>query len=106
MGYRIGYGIDYHQLSEGRQLYIGGVHIPHTKSAMGHSDDDILLHVICDTLLGAAWLGDIGVDIPHTDGGYKGTDSKILLKEVVALIQKESYLVVNIDSTLCREAPT
>ena len=105
MGYRIGYGIDYHQLAEGRELYIGGVHIPHTKGAVGHSDADVLLHAICDALLGAACLGDIGVHFPDTDAAYKGIDSKILLKEVVALIQKESYVVVNIDSTLCLEAP-
>ena len=105
MGYRIGYGIDYHQLAEGRELYIGCVHIPHTKGAVGHSDADVLLHAICDALLGAACLGDIGVHFPDTDAAYKGIDSKILLKEVVALIQKESYVVVNIDSTLCLEAP-
>src|SRR5688500_3546033 len=105
MSYRIGSGVDFHRLAEGRELFIGGVHIPHTKGAVGHSDADVLLHAICDALLGAACLGDIGVHFPDTDAAYNGIDSKILLKEVVSLIQKESYAVVNIDSTLCLEAP-
>lgn len=84
---------------------IGGVHIPHDKGAVGHSDADVLLHAICDALLGAACLGDIGIHFPDTDPKYKNIDSKILLKETVALIQKENYQLVNIDSTLCLQEP-
>ena len=105
MAYRIGLGVDFHQLSEGRAFMIGGVHIPHSKGAVGHSDADVLLHAICDGLLGAACLGDIGVHYPDTDPKYKNIDSKILLKETIVLIQKENYQVVNIDSTLCLEEP-
>ncbi len=84
---------------------IGGVHIPHSKGAVGHSDADVLLHAICDALLGAACLGDIGVHFPDTEAKYKNIDSKILLKETVQLIQKENYQLVNIDSTLCLQEP-
>src|SRR6476659_10432353 len=105
MGFRIGFGVDYHQLAEGRELMIGGVHVPHSKGAVGHSDADVLLHAICDALLGAACLGDIGVHFPDTDLKYKNIDSKILLKETIALIQKENYQLVNIDSTLCLQEP-
>ncbi len=105
MSYRIGYGTDFHQLAEGRDLWIGGVKIPHHKGAKGHSDADVLLHAICDALLGAACLGDIGVHFPDTDMQYKNIDSKILLKKSFELIQQEGYAVVNVDSTLCLEAP-
>lgn len=105
MGMRIGYGIDFHQLVEGRDLFIGGIKIPHTKGALGHSDADVLLHAICDALLGAASLGDIGVHFPDTSTEFKNIDSKILLARTVALIKKEGYTIVNIDSTLCLEAP-
>jgi 2-C-methyl-D-erythritol 2,4-cyclodiphosphate synthase len=105
MSYRIGYGIDFHQLVEGRDLWIGGVKIPHHKGAKGHSDADVLLHAICDALLGAACLGDIGVHFPDTDMQYKNIDSKILLKKSFELIQHEGYIIVNVDSTLCLEAP-
>ena len=105
MSYRIGFGVDYHQLAEGRELKIGGVHIPHHKGAVGHSDADVLLHAICDALLGAACLGDIGVHFPDTDQTYKNIDSTILLKETMKLIQKEGYRLVNIDSTLCLQEP-
>ncbi|MDX2045450.1 MAG: 2-C-methyl-D-erythritol 2,4-cyclodiphosphate synthase [Chitinophagaceae bacterium] len=105
MSYRIGYGTDFHQLAEGRDLWIGGVKIPHHKGAKGHSDADVLLHAICDALLGAACLGDIGVHFPDTDQQYKNIDSKILLKKSFELIQQEGYAVVNVDSTLCLEAP-
>ena len=105
MAYRIGFGVDFHQLAEGRKLMIGGIHIPHNKGAVGHSDADVLLHAICDALLGAACLGDIGVHFPDTDAKYKNIDSKILLKETVGLIQKENYQIVNIDSTLCLQEP-
>jgi 2-C-methyl-D-erythritol 2,4-cyclodiphosphate synthase len=105
MSYRIGFGVDYHQLGEGRELMLGGVHIPHTKGAIGHSDADVLLHAICDALLGAACLGDIGVHFPDTDARYKNIDSKILLHQTVQLLQKEEYTVVNIDSTVCLQEP-
>jgi len=105
MGLRIGYGIDFHQLVTGRELFIGGVKIPHDKGALGHSDADVLLHAICDALLGAASLGDIGVHFPDTSAEFKNIDSKILLAKTFELIQKEGYSIVNIDSTLCLEAP-
>jgi 2-C-methyl-D-erythritol 2,4-cyclodiphosphate synthase len=103
--YRIGSGVDYHQLVEGRELWIGGVNIPHVKGALGHSDADVLLHAICDALLGALCLGDIGVHFPDTSSEFKNIDSKILLKRTYELIKKEGYKVVNVDSTLCLQAP-
>jgi 2-C-methyl-D-erythritol 2,4-cyclodiphosphate synthase len=105
MAYRIGSGVDFHRLAEGRELWIGGVLIPHDKGAVGHSDADVLLHAICDALLGAACLGDIGVHFPDTDAAYKNIDSKILLRKTIALIRDEGYAIVNIDTTLCLEAP-
>ena len=105
MAYRIGSGVDFHQLAEGKDLMIGGVHIPYHKGAVGHSDADVLLHAICDALLGAACLGDIGVHFPDTDMQYKNIDSKILLQHTIKLIEKENYQLVNIDCTLCLEAP-
>ena len=105
MSYRIGSGIDFHQLVEGRQLWLGGVEIPHHKGALGHSDADVLLHAICDAMLGALALGDIGTHFPDSDASYKGIDSKIILERTVALIRKENYSVVNMDCTLCLEAP-
>lgn len=105
MSYRIGTGIDFHQLIEGRALWIGGVQIPHHKGALGHSDADVLLHAICDALLGALALGDIGIHFPNTDPAFKDIDSKKLLAHSHSLIVKEGYEVVNIDSTLCLEKP-
>jgi 2-C-methyl-D-erythritol 2,4-cyclodiphosphate synthase len=105
MGYRIGSGIDFHQLVEGRELMLGGIKVPHTKGALGHSDADVLLHAICDALLGALALGDIGTHFPDTDERYKNIDSKILLKETMKLIKNEGYGVVNIDTTLCLQEP-
>jgi 2-C-methyl-D-erythritol 2,4-cyclodiphosphate synthase len=105
MGYRIGFGVDFHRLVEDRAFWLGGIEIPHSKGALGHSDADVLLHAICDALLGAACLGDIGVHFPDTDATYKNIDSKILLRETYALITAKGYRVVNIDSTLCLEAP-
>ncbi len=105
MSYRIGSGVDFHQLQQGRDLWIGGVKIPHTKGALGHSDADVLLHAICDALLGALSLGDIGEHFPDTDAAYKNIDSKILLKKTVELITKEGYSIVNIDSTICLQLP-
>ncbi len=105
MNLRIGFGIDFHQLVEEREFWLGGVKIPHSKGALGHSDADVLLHAICDAMLGAACLGDIGVHFPDTDASLKNIDSKILLKKSLELIQKEGYSIVNIDSTLCLQAP-
>ena len=105
MKLRIGYGIDFHQLVEGRDLVIGGVTIPHHKGALGHSDADVLLHAICDALLGAACLGDIGVHFPDTSSEFKNIDSKILLAKTRTLIEAEGYTVGNIDASLCLEAP-
>jgi 2-C-methyl-D-erythritol 2,4-cyclodiphosphate synthase len=105
MAYRIGSGVDFHQLVEGRDLWIGGVRIPHHKGALGHSDADVLLHAICDALLGALGLGDIGVHFPDTNAAYKNIDSKILLSETFTLIAQKGYSVVNIDTTVCLQAP-
>lgn len=105
MGLRIGSGIDFHQLVEGRDLWIGGVKIPHTKGALGHSDADVLLHAICDALLGALSLGDIGMHFPNNDPAYKDIDSKILLQETYALIRQKNYRLVNLDTTVCLENP-
>lgn len=105
MTIRIGSGVDFHQLAEGREFWLGGILIPHTKGAVGHSDADVLLHAICDAMLGAACLGDIGVHFPDTSMEFKGIDSKILLQRTYKLIQEEGYAVVNIDSTLCLQAP-
>ena len=102
---RIGSGIDFHQLVEGREFWLGGVKIPYHKGGLGHSDADVLLHAICDALLGALALGDIGVHFPDTDQRFKNIDSKILLKESYDLVRKENYTIVNIDSTLCLEEP-
>lgn len=105
MAYRIGSGIDYHQLAEGYDLWIGGIKIPHHKGSVGHSDADVLLHAICDALLGALCLGDIGTHFPDTNQEYKNIDSKILLARTMDLIRNENYSVVNIDSTVCLELP-
>jgi 2-C-methyl-D-erythritol 2,4-cyclodiphosphate synthase len=105
MSYRIGSGVDFHKLAEARELWIGGIKIPHHKGAVGHSDADVLLHAICDALLGALCLGDIGVHFPDTDPAYKNIDSKILLQKTIELVKKEGYAIVNIDTTLCLEAP-
>jgi len=103
--YRIGFGIDFHQLVEDRAFWLGGIQIPHSKGALGHSDADVLLHAICDAMLGALALGDIGVHFPDTSGEFKDIDSKILLQRSFDLIQAEGYMVVNVDSSLCLEAP-
>ena len=105
MSFRIGFGIDFHQLVEDRDLWIGGIQIPHHKGAMGHSDADVLLHAICDAMLGALALGDIGVHFPDTDPAFKGIDSKLLLQRTYQLITEKGYRVVNIDSSLCLEVP-
>jgi 2-C-methyl-D-erythritol 2,4-cyclodiphosphate synthase len=105
MSFRIGMGVDFHQLSEGRKLFIGGIEIPHSKGAVGHSDADVLLHAICDALLGALALGDIGVHFPNNDPAYHNIDSKILLQKSFEKIQEKGYHVVNLDTTLCMEVP-
>jgi 2-C-methyl-D-erythritol 2,4-cyclodiphosphate synthase len=103
--FRIGFGVDFHQLVNDRDLWIGGIKIPHTRGALGHSDADVLLHAICDAMLGAACLGDIGVHFPDTSSEFKNIDSKILLKKSFDLITAAGYRVINIDSTLCLELP-
>ena len=103
--YRIGQGIDVHQLVEGREFWLGGVLVPHTKGALGHSDADVLLHAICDAMLGALALGDIGKHFPDTDMSFKGIDSKILLQRSYELINARGYKLVNIDSTILLQAP-
>ena len=105
MSYRIGFGIDFHQLATERDLWIGGVRVPHHKGSLGHSDADVLLHAICDAMLGAACLGDIGSHFPDTDAEFKNIDSKILLRRCSSLISKEGYIIVNIDSSICLELP-
>lgn len=105
MGLRIGSGVDFHQLVEGRTLFIGGVSIPHHKGALGHSDADVLLHAICDALLGALALGDIGTHFPDTSSEFKNIDSKILLQKSYQKIKELGYRVINVDSTVCLQAP-
>ena len=103
--YRIGQGIDFHKLVEGREFWLGGILIPHSKGALGHSDADVLLHAICDALLGALSLGDIGQHFPDTDSAYKGIDSKLLLKKCYELVKAKGYVLVNADSTILLQAP-
>ncbi|MDD5241488.1 MAG: 2-C-methyl-D-erythritol 2,4-cyclodiphosphate synthase [Sulfuricella sp.] len=102
---RVGQGFDVHQLVEGRKLIIGGVDIPHERGLLGHSDADVLLHSICDALLGAAALGDIGRHFPDSDSRYKGIDSRKLLCEVARLLKDRGYVVVNLDATIIAQAP-
>jgi len=105
MGFRIGFGYDVHQLGEGEELWLGGILIPHSRGSIGHSDADVLLHVICDALLGAANLRDIGFHFPDTDPQYKGIDSKQLLKEVIRLVRDEGYELGNVDATVALQLP-
>lgn len=105
MTLRIGFGFDVHQLKEGRNFYIGGILVPHNKGGLGHSDADVLIHAICDALLGAANLGDIGGHFPDTDKQFKDIDSKKLLERVLELIDNAGYSIGNIDSTICLEKP-
>ena len=104
-GMRIGQGFDVHQLVAGRRLVIGGVEIDHDKGLLGHSDADVLLHAICDALLGAAALGDIGRHFPDSDPRYKGIDSRELLRQVAALLRGGGHRVVNVDATVIAQAP-
>lgn len=105
MSYRIGLGTDFHQLVAGRKLWVGGVEIPHEKGSLGHSDGDVLLHAICDALLGALSLGDIGFHFPDSDNKLKDIESKILLVRTFQLIQEKGFGIVNIDTVICLEKP-
>lgn len=105
MKIRVGQGYDVHQLAENKEFWLGGILVPHTHGAVGHSDADVLIHVMCDALLGAANLRDIGYHFSDKDPQYKGIDSKILLKRVMALIREHGYEVNNIDSTICLQEP-
>lgn len=105
MNIRVGYGYDVHRLVEGRDLWLGGVHIEHKLGLLGHSDADVLIHAICDALLGAANLRDIGYHFPDTAPEYKGADSKVLLSRTVDLLAQHGYRVGNVDCTVCAERP-
>lgn len=105
MKIRVGFGYDVHRLVEGRELWLGGIHLDHEKGLLGHSDADVLIHAICDALLGAANLRDIGYHFPDTAGEFKNIDSKVLLQRTVALIAAKGYRVGNIDATVCAERP-
>ncbi|GAA4304339.1 2-C-methyl-D-erythritol 2,4-cyclodiphosphate synthase [Compostibacter hankyongensis] len=105
MSFRIGSGVDFHRLEAGRPFWLGGVQVPHDRGAVGHSDADVLLHAICDAMLGAACLGDIGVHFPDTDAAYKDIDSKVLLRRSRQLIREKGYRVINVDTTLCLQEP-
>ena len=103
--FRIGHGYDVHKLEEGKKFIIGGIEIDHDKGAVGHSDADVVIHVICDALLGALSLGDIGKHFPDTDDIYKGINSKILLKKVMKLVKEEKYQISNVDVTILLQKP-
>ena len=105
MKIKVGFGFDVHQLKDGLDFWLGGIKVPHTKGGLGHSDADVLIHAICDALLGAANLGDIGKHFPDSSEEFKGIDSKILLKEVVKMISERGYSIGNIDSTVCLQKP-
>lgn len=105
MMFRTGIGYDVHQLAEGLPLWLGGVQIPHSKGLVGHSDADVLIHAICDALLGAAAMGDIGKHFPDSDPAYKGIDSKILLGKVCELLRDKGYTIGNVDAILCLQKP-
>ena len=102
---RIGQGIDFHRLEEGRELWLGGVHVISEKGCVAHSDGDVLIHAVCDALLGAAGLNDIGTHFPDTVEEFRGIDSKILLMRTVKMITERGYRIVNVDSTVCLELP-
>ena len=105
MNIRVGFGYDVHQLAEGEELWLGGIQIPHEMGSVGHSDADVLIHVVIDALLGAANLRDIGYHFPDTDPRWKGTDSKEFLKEVRSLLKDSGYRVGNVDTTVCLQRP-
>jgi 2-C-methyl-D-erythritol 2,4-cyclodiphosphate synthase len=102
---RVGIGYDVHPFADGRRLVLGGVEIPHAKGLQGHSDADVLLHAICDALLGAAGMRDIGFHFPDTDEAYRGADSKVLLKRTCEIIATKGWSIINLDSTLCLQRP-
>ena len=102
---RIGFGFDTHRLEVGREFWLGGIRIPHDKGATGHSDADVLIHAICDALLGAAGLGDIGTHFPDTSSLFKGIDSKVLLKKTVEMIRAKGYIIGNLDTTIVLQNP-
>ncbi len=105
MKIRVGFGYDVHRLGENEELWIGGILVPFEKGSIGHSDGDVLIHAICDALLGAANMRDIGFHFPDTSDDFKGIDSKILLKKTVTIIKEKGYRINNIDSTICLEKP-
>ena len=105
MNIRVGFGYDVHRLVEGRELWLGGIKIEHSLGLLGHSDADVLIHAICDALLGAANMRDIGYHFPDTAGEFKGIDSKILLRKTMELLRKSSYELGNIDATIAAERP-
>jgi 2-C-methyl-D-erythritol 2,4-cyclodiphosphate synthase len=105
MNFRIGQGIDFHRLEAGRKLWLGGVNIPSEHGCIAHSDGDVVLHALCDAMMGAAGLQDIGHQFPDTDPAYKNIDSKILLKRTFSLISEKGFYVVNADCTVCLEKP-
>lgn len=105
MKIRVGFGFDVHQLVEGRDFWLGGIKLEHTHGLLGHSDADVLIHAICDALLGAANMRDIGYHFPDTAGEFKNIDSKILLKQTMELIREKGYELGNIDATVCAERP-
>lgn len=105
MGFRVGFGYDVHQLSEGRPLILGGIDIPSEKGSVAHSDGDVLIHAICDAIFGAANLGDIGSHFPDDNPKYKDIPSSILLKETIQLINNKGFDIVNIDCTVCLQSP-
>ena len=105
MNHRIGFGLDFHRLENNRDFWLGGILIPHEKGAAGHSDADVLIHAICDAILGAASLGDIGMHFPDTSEEFKNIDSKVLLRRVLNLIKNNNYSINNIDSTVVLQRP-
>lgn len=105
MKIRVGFGYDVHRLADNRDLWLGGIKIEHSQGLLGHSDADVLIHAICDAILGAANLRDIGFHFPDTDGEYKDIDSKILLKKTLEVITEKGYSIGNIDATICAERP-
>lgn len=105
MKIKVGFGFDVHQLEEGKDFYLGGIKLTHLKGAVGHSDADVLIHAICDALLGAANMCDIGFHFPNTSAKYKGIDSKKLLAEVVKIISEKGFNIGNVDATVCLEKP-
>jgi len=105
MSFRVGIGYDVHQLKEGIPFILGGIEIKHNKGAFGHSDADVLIHAICDAILGAACLGDIGTHFPDSSNEFKDIDSKILLKKVAKIVSQDNYYIENIDATICLQSP-